>query len=101
MAAQGEKVVVHRHLAGLEAEHLRPQPDQQLLGRVAGLGPGRRGVAPVGCPIGCGQRASVHLAVGGQGEGRERHESRRHHVGGQPFGGQAEQLVEGERPPRP
>ncbi len=78
VAAGGEEVVLRPH--PLDAQQLRPDPGEQLLDRGT---PGRFPRVRCGAAR-RGQGLAVQLAVGSQGQGRERHEDRGDHELRQP-----------------
>ncbi len=92
VAAQVEEVVGHAE--GAQIEHLAPDGGEADLHLVAGGDrAGLRGHAVRG---GLGERAAIHLAGRGLGQGGEHHEGGRHHVLGEPLDEEGAQ-VEGRR----
>ncbi len=79
VATQREEVVVTADL--LHAQHLGPEGGQPHLG----LGDGRLEGAGGGGGLRCWQGPAVHLVVGREGEGVQRHEGPGHHVARQPL----------------
>ncbi len=72
MAAQGEEAVVPPH--PVHPEHAGPQGGEQLLDRAAW-----RLAGFLDGLVRLGQRLAVHLAVGGERQGVQKHEGRGHH----------------------
>ncbi|PPS71806.1 hypothetical protein BZZ08_07159 [Streptomyces sp. MH60] len=87
VAAQGEEVVVDGDRA--DAQHLGEEGAENVLAGGA-RGPSATRLRPV---VGGGQGAAVQLAVRGEREGVQDHEGGRHHVVGEPVGGQGAQGV--------